>query len=69
MKVLIIGGSGNISTAITRYLVERGEAVTTFSRSSRAVEKTLQTNHLIGDRTDFPRFEIDIRLVDENAIP
>ena len=61
MKVLIIGGSGNISTAITRYLVERGEDVTIFSRSSRAVEKTLKTNHLVGDRTDFPRFEAQMK--------
>ena len=61
MKVLIIGGSGNISTAIARNLVVRGEEVTIFSRSSRAVEQTLKTNHLIGDRTDFPRFEAQMK--------
>ena len=27
-KVLVIGGSGNISTAITRGLLERGDEVT-----------------------------------------
>src|SRR6185295_1991914 len=61
MKVLIIGGSGNISTAIARDLVERGEAVTIFTRGSQAVEKTLKVNHLVGDRTDFPRFEAQMK--------
>ena len=30
MKVLIIGGTGNISTAITRLLAEQGDQVTVY---------------------------------------
>jgi len=33
MKILIIGGIGNISTAITRILVERGDDVTLYNRA------------------------------------
>ena len=32
MRVLIIGGTGLISTAITRALVGRGDAVTLYNR-------------------------------------
>ena len=32
MKVLIIGGTGLISTAITKQLLERGDDVTLFNR-------------------------------------
>ena len=31
MKVLIIGGTGLISTAITRFLIERGDDVTLYN--------------------------------------
>src|SRR5690349_3768252 len=61
MRVLMIGGGGTISTAITRFLVERGEDVTVYGRSGRAVESGLKINHLIGDRTDFPRFEAQMQ--------
>ncbi len=62
MKVLIIGGSGNISTAITRYLVERGEDVTIYNRNAdKNIEKTLNCKHIFGDRTDFLRFEASIK--------
>jgi len=61
MKVLIIGGSGNISTAITRYLVQRGEDVTIFNNDSKDVEKSLKCKRIFGDRTDFPRFESQMK--------
>jgi uncharacterized protein YbjT (DUF2867 family) len=32
MKILLIGGTGLISTAITHYLVERGDDVTLYNR-------------------------------------
>jgi len=35
MKILIIGGAGLISTAITRQLLDRGDEVTLFIRGSR----------------------------------
>ena len=61
MKVLIIGGTGVISTAITRTLVERGQEVTLFNRGLR--EPTLSPDvlaavtRLTGDRTDKAAFE------------
>lgn len=36
MRVLIIGGSGIISTGITRLLVERGDEVALYNREQRA---------------------------------
>ncbi len=57
MKVLIIGGSGLISTAITRQLLARGDAVTLYNRGRTPlrVESAVQTIH--GDRTDFAALE------------
>jgi nucleoside-diphosphate-sugar epimerase len=61
MRVLIIGGTGLISTAITRGLIERGDDVTLYNRGRReptlAPEVLAATHHLKGDRTDFPAFE------------
>jgi len=37
MKILIIGGTGLISTAITRFLLERGDDVTHFNRGRFAL--------------------------------
>lgn len=57
MKVLIVGGSGLISTAITRQLLARGDAVTLYNRGRTPlrVEGAVQTIH--GDRTDFAAFQ------------
>lgn len=57
MKTLIIGGSGLISTAITRQLLARGDEVILYNRGRTPlrVEGAVQT--LIGDRTDFAAFE------------
>lgn len=57
MKVLIIGGSGLISTAITRQLLTRGDTVTHYNRrrTPLRVEGAVQT--VAGDRTDFATFE------------
>ena len=35
MRILTIGGTGLISTAITRFLVERGDDVTLYNRGRR----------------------------------
>jgi len=57
MKVLIIGGSGLISTAITRQLIARGDAVTLYNRGRTLlrIDGAVQTIH--GDRTNFAAFE------------
>lgn len=60
MKTLIIGGSGLISTAITRQLVERGEQVTLFNRGKTPLRVQGAIDIVKGDRTDFPRFEAQV---------
>ena len=57
MKVLIIGGTGLISTAITRYLVERGEDVTIYNRGKQVADIPGETRRIIGDRKDYAAFE------------
>ncbi len=49
MRVLIIGGTGLISTAITRLLVARGDAVTVFNRGRSAFEGAAR----VEGRSDF----------------
>ena len=56
MKVLLIGGTGLISTAITQFLLERGDAVTHYNRGKRRPVPEGVTQ-IVGDRTDYPRFE------------
>ena len=57
MRALIIGGTGIISTGITRLLVERGDNVVLYNRGSHEslVEGVYET--IIGNRTDFAPFE------------
>ncbi len=57
MKVLIIGGTGLISTAITRYLVERGDDVTMYNRGQREARTPKGAKIMLGDRKDFAAFE------------
>lgn len=56
MRVLIVGGTGLISTGITRLLVERGDQVTLYNRGRRQAEIP-QVAQLHGDRTDYGAFE------------
>lgn len=57
MKVLIIGGTGLISTAIVNQLVERGDDVTVVNRgvSEKRIPTSVKT--IIGNRWDYPAFE------------
>jgi len=57
MSILIIGGTGLISTAITRYLVERGDDVTIYNRGIREAWIPDNVKRIQGDRTDFASFE------------
>ena len=56
MAILIIGGTGLISTAITRQLVERGERVTLYNRGQRQAD-IVGVAQIHGDRTDYATFE------------
>jgi nucleoside-diphosphate-sugar epimerase len=57
MKVLLIGGTGLISTAIVDQLVARGDEVTVFNRgvSEWRIPKSVKAIH--GSRWDYPAFE------------
>jgi len=57
VKVLIIGGTGNISTAITRCLAERGDDVTLYSRGRTQTQILGRYDTILGDRYDHATFE------------
>lgn len=57
MKILIIGGTGLISTPLTQFLLERGEDVTLFNRSITASRVSRGTKVIIGDRQLYSTFE------------
>ena len=58
MRVLIIGGTGNISTATTRALLERGHDLTLYNRGHQSIEGV---RTIVGDRTDHAAFEATLR--------
>jgi nucleoside-diphosphate-sugar epimerase len=57
MKVLIIGGTGLISTSIANQLLEAGEDVTVFNRGKTKSRIGKGANVITGDRSDFSAFE------------
>ena len=58
MKILIIGGTGNISTAITRVLQTQGHDLTLFKKTPvRPDWLRPDVNILAGDRRDYVAFE------------
>ncbi|HEY4246497.1 MAG TPA: NAD-dependent epimerase/dehydratase family protein [Lacunisphaera sp.] len=57
MKVLIIGGTGLISTGIVKGLRERGVAITVFNRGRTDDRLGDDVRRLVGDRQNFPAFE------------
>jgi nucleoside-diphosphate-sugar epimerase len=56
MRVLTIGGTGTISTGITRMLVERGDDVTVYNRGKRDADIP-DVARMVGDRTHYAAFE------------
>ena len=56
MRVLIVGGTGNISTSIVRLLLDNGHEVTCFNRGERG-ELPEGVKHIQGDRQDRDAFE------------
>ena len=57
MKILIIGGTGLISVAIARDLLNRGEDVTLFNRGQSSLPLDPRAKVIRGDRTDYRAFE------------
>jgi nucleoside-diphosphate-sugar epimerase len=52
MKVLMIGGTGNISSSITRLLLARGDDVWLFNRGTRRELEVLGAKYIVGDLRD-----------------
>jgi len=61
MKILLIGGTGLISTAIVDQLVERGDEVTVFNRGVSEWRIPEQVNVIHGDRWKASDFELAMR--------
>lgn len=57
MKVLIIGGTGQISRAISRQFLDAGEDLTLYHRGVTPAPDLAGYHAILGDRTDFDRFE------------
>ena len=57
MKILIIGGTGLISAAITSSLIVRGDTVTLYNRGQSLFSPHPSARIIHGDRTDYPVFE------------
>jgi len=57
MKILIIGGTGRISTPVTRLLIDRGDDVTLLNRGRRGSPFTGRVREIRGDRHDEAAFE------------
>lgn len=57
MRILIIGGTGRISTAITRGFIELGIDVTLFNRGHQEKRFPEDVRQITGDRYDFAAFE------------
>lgn len=56
MRVLIVGGTGLISTGITRMLVARGDDITIYNRGQRKA-RIPAVERITGDRQDYAVFE------------
>src|SRR5262245_19815353 len=57
MRVLIIGGTGLISSAITPQLLERGDDVTLYNRGKSEIRFAVDPKYIQGDRRDNAAFE------------
>ncbi|MHB9031850.1 MAG: NAD-dependent epimerase/dehydratase family protein [Anaerolineae bacterium] len=64
MRVLVLGGSGLISTGITRQLLARGDAVTLYNRGLHQAAPPAGAALITGDRRDIPAFEAAMATAD-----
>jgi nucleoside-diphosphate-sugar epimerase len=68
MDVLVVGGTGLISTGIVRQLVDAGHDVTAFHRGETDADLPDAVDHLHGDRTDYDEFESRMADVDADCV-
>ena len=64
MKILIIGGTGTISSAITRQLSAEGHELWLLNRGNRNAEVPQNVNLVTGDINEHPE-EVEAKLGDE----
>lgn len=57
MRILVIGGTGTISTGIVRQLLERGDDVVLYNRGIRPAQFEGGYTTITGDRKSFATFE------------
>jgi nucleoside-diphosphate-sugar epimerase len=60
MKVVVLGGTGNISTSIVKLLLEQGHEVTCYNRGN-STDTPSEVKVIIGDRQDRETFESRMR--------
>ncbi len=60
MRILIIGGTGNISTATTRVLVDRGDDVVLYNRGRSVAAIPAGITTITGDRYNHAAFETQV---------
>jgi nucleoside-diphosphate-sugar epimerase len=61
MNILIIGGTGLISTPLTRFLLERGDDVTLYNRGATPSRVPATAKVITGDRQQYAAFENQMR--------
>lgn len=60
MKILIIGGTGNISRWFTQQLAERGDDIVLYNRGNKQIPCNGKVKYITGDRTDLTLFSKQI---------
>lgn len=68
MRVLVIGGTGLISTGIVKALLARGDEVAVFNRGQRKSRLPTGVTYLHGDRKNYPAFERAMQDVECDAV-
>lgn len=61
MRVVVVGGTGNISTGVVKALLQWGHEVTVFNRGKHRNLLPEGVRYLVGDRKDRPAFEAAMR--------
>jgi nucleoside-diphosphate-sugar epimerase len=68
MRVLVIGGTGLISTGIVKALLARNHEVTVFNRGQHKSRLPDGVTYLQGDRKDYPAFEAAMQNLECDAV-
>ena len=68
MDVLMIGGTGLISTEITNLLANSDHSLTLYNRGTRDVEIPDGVSVITGDRTEYDTFETQMESIDVDVV-